>query len=93
MTTPEIPMDALRRYAYGEANATDVEAIRAYVRAVDEAQNKGRDEALALLIINSVWSESFRTYEEAADAYNVSAPIALKAAPQIRAHIEGERAS
>ena len=92
MTTPEVPMDALRRYAYGQATDADIEAIRAYVRAVDAERDARRDEELAVAIVNATnRANGACQFKRLCDMPNPQAAIA--AARAARAHIEGERAS
>ncbi len=90
MTTPEIPMDALRKFAFGAPMTADLIALQEYVRAVDAERDAWRDGALAVLIINVLFDERYVTPEEAKRHYDVSLPRILKAIPAIRAHIEAE---
>ena len=93
MTTPEVPMDALRAILEAE-DYTEVSAakskIAAYVRAVDAERDARRDEELALAMINVDLSPV--AHVKTLNAL-VSPDVWLRRARAARAHIEGERAS
>lgn len=93
MTTPEVPMDALRKYVNGTPMSLgDVESICAYVSAVDAERDARRDEELAVAIVNATnRANGACQFMRLCDMPNPQAAIA--AARAARAHIEGERAS
>lgn len=96
MSTPEVPMDALRvlvdsrRGPVSEAEA--LKAIETYVRAMDAERGARRDEELAVAIVNATnRANGACQFKRLCDMPNPQAAIA--AARAARAHIEGERAS
>jgi len=92
MTTPEVPMDALRKFAFGAPMTADLIALQEYVRAVDAERDARRDEELAVAIVNATnRANGACQFKRLCDMPNPQAAIA--AARAARAHIEGERAS
>lgn len=87
MTTPEIPMDALRRIAQAHTGHSDYDALRAYVRAVDEAEP---DAKLAWTIAVASGEGRGITREKYAIQYPSLWQARLAEARAARAHIEGE---
>lgn len=91
MTTPEIPMDALRTVCWGaDTQVRDaVEQLRAYVRAVDAERDARRDEELAKVLHDaySRCNQRALAWSGLADSVHMEYRQMARAA---RAHIEGE---
>lgn len=89
MSTPEVPMDALRYIAnhHGAFQGDAVEKIRAYVRAVDEAEP---DAKLAWTIAVASGEGRGITREKYAIQYPSLWQARLAEARAARAHIEAE---